>query len=140
MEDQNHKEDALGCLGAAEVIAGVDGNSLNSPPAQADYFLQCGLVHAILHLADALATPKWGVSLADDDRGYEFDSGDEPTDFDRVINERPSPTMTILEENLTLDPRDATTSEPTVEEEPQVAVPSTPRTPKRRKGSKKKGT
>ncbi len=54
MGDSNHKENALSCLGEAEVVAGSDGNSLNSPPAQADYFLQCGIIHAILHLADVL--------------------------------------------------------------------------------------
>ncbi len=54
MEDQNHKQDALDCLREASVIAGPEGNSLNSPPAQADYFLQCGLINAILHLADVL--------------------------------------------------------------------------------------
>ena len=146
MEEQNHKQDALSCLGAAEGIAGADGNSLNSPPAQADYFLQKGMIHAILHLADVL---EWEDGITFDevinDRPTIFPtdekvvSPNEVTTYDvssepEVMNERPSPTMTIL-----VGPEPSTTSEDdsganTVEE------PRTPRTPRRRSGSKKKGT
>lgn len=135
--EQDHKQDALDSLHNAEVIAGADGNSLNSSPAQADYFLQKGLIHAILHLADVFSVENslrmWDSVLGDDEDTVLKDDGAnsftavDGTAEPAMMLPRPSPTMTILtddgeesapvlpassiEANQDLDPEDATTSE-----------------------------
>ena len=124
-----YQEDALVNLDRADDAAGEGAGNLNSPSDQANYFVQRGILNALLHLADVIEAPQ--IAAFEQDRMYrewraEIDAVDDGAEFEDVntpwplpvaddgansvttyngpseaamVNERPSPTMTILRDD-----------------------------------------